>query len=108
MKSKNSSLVRKDKNLCDDYEACIKAAEFVTVIGHPLRIAIVCYLTTGEKSVSDIARKIGKPHAQVSLALSKLYSSGWVTKRRDANVVFYSLKDVRLKELLESIKNKFI
>ncbi len=108
MENKKSNSVKKDKNLCDDYEACVKAAEFVTVIGHPLRIAIVCYLTTGEKSVSDIARKVGKPHAQASLALSKLYTSGWVTKRREGNSVFYSLKDVKLKELLENIKNKFI
>jgi len=99
---------RKEELLCDDLDACLKAAEFMSMIGNQLRIAIVCYLTTGEKTVTEISNKIQKPHSQTSFNLSKLYSSGWVTKRREGNTVYYSLNDNTLKTLLESIKNKFI
>lgn len=98
----------KEKQLCDDLDACLRAAEFISSIGNQMRIAIVCYLTSGEKTVTEIAKKLNKPHSQVSLNLSKLYSSGWVTKRRDGNTVYYSIKDRDLIALLEGIKNKFL
>jgi DNA-binding transcriptional ArsR family regulator len=48
----------KRKLLCDSFSKCVQASEFLSAIGNPIRVAIVCYLTTGEHTVKEIVEKL--------------------------------------------------
>ncbi len=68
----------------------------------------MCYLTTGEKSVNEIAEKTKLTQSTVSLHLGKLYASGWVKRRRDGRTVYYSIKNDTIVDLLKKIGDMFI
>lgn len=89
--------------LCDSYNKCILASEFLSAIGNPIRVAIVCYLTTGEKTVKEIVEKLKIPEPTVSLNLHRLYRAGWVSRRKIKRNVYYRLKNEKYKEIIESI-----
>lgn len=68
----------------------------------------LCYLTTGEKNVTEIAGKVKMSQSSVSLHLNKLYASGWVKRRREGRTVYYSVKSVLIVDLLTKIGDMFI
>ncbi|MGB9694526.1 MAG: ArsR/SmtB family transcription factor [Caldisericaceae bacterium] len=101
--------MKKDRILlCDDYKKCLQASEFLTVLGNPARVAIVCYLTTGEKTVTEISKKTKLSQGTASLHLGRLYSSGWVNRRREGRLVYYSIKNDLIVDLLTKVGDMFI
>jgi len=84
-----------------DEETCCDIAEFVSVLANPHRIRILCFLIEGERSVGEIATGVGLTPAHVSSHLRVLYDRGYVGKRREWRRIFYSLRDPRMKDLLD-------
>lgn len=97
-----------DKNLLyDNLNKCTKVAEFLSAISNPTRIAIVCYLTTGEKTVKEIVEALKMPQPTVSLNLHRLYLSGWVKKMKVKRNVYYMLSNNGYEEILRTIGSLF-
>jgi DNA-binding transcriptional ArsR family regulator len=80
---------------------CEAVSEVVGVLANPHRVRILCALAEGERSVQEIATAVGLPSAHVSSHLRVLYDRGHVSRRREWKQVFYCLKDVRVRELLD-------
>jgi len=98
-----------EKNLlCNDYEKCIRASEFFSALSNPNRLAIVCFLITGKKSVSEIVNKLKLPQSSVSLHLSKLADKRLITKERVGKNVYYKIKNSDIKKILLIVSDKFI
>ncbi|MDZ7710375.1 MAG: metalloregulator ArsR/SmtB family transcription factor [Roseovarius sp.] len=76
------------------------AAEFLRALGHEGRLMILCYLVTGEKSVSELEALLGARQAAVSQQLARLRHEGLVRTRRDGKTIFYSLANARTERLL--------
>jgi ArsR family transcriptional regulator len=94
--------------LCDNYEKCIMASEFLSALSNPNRVAIVCLLTTGRKNVSEIVNKLKLPQSSISLQLSKLLDKGWILREREGRKVYYKIKNQDFKKIIVKISEKFL
>jgi len=69
-----------------------KQAEIAKAIAHPLRIAIVDFLSDGPQCVCDIAEHIGSERSNVSRHLSVMVPAGLLDYRKEGLKVLYRLK----------------
>ena len=88
-------------------ENAIKAATFLKAISHEGRLMILCYLASGEKSVTDLEGLLSVRQAAVSQQLSRLRLEGLVTPRREGKIIYYSLSDNRSKQIMEVVYDLF-
>jgi ArsR family transcriptional regulator len=78
------------------------ASRSLKAISHPLRLKILCVLGKGELSVQEILKTVGTTQSNVSQHLCLLKDKGVVRSRKDANRVYYSIKDDTIKKILGS------
>lgn len=71
------------------------AATFLKALAHEGRLLILCYLSSGEKSVTELEQLLGSRQAAVSQQLARLRLEGLVTCRREGKTIYYSLDDPR-------------
>ncbi|MHA3916129.1 ArsR/SmtB family transcription factor [Halovulum sp. GXIMD14793] len=83
------------------------AAEFLKALGQESRLLILCYLLTGEKSVTEMERFLSARQAAVSQQLARLRLQGLVKSRRVGKTIFYSLTDDRPRRIIEIIYDMF-
>ena len=69
-----------------------KQAQIASAIAHPLRIAVIDFLKSGEQCVCDIAEHIGSERSNVSRHLSVMVSAGILESRKEGLKVIYKLK----------------
>ena len=79
----------------DMVEQAQAAASFLKALAHEGRLLILCYLSSGEKSVTELEQLLGSRQAAVSQQLARLRLEGLVTCRRDGKTIYYSLGDAR-------------
>lgn len=87
-------------NACD-------ASNFLKAISHEGRLMILCHLSTGEKSVTELENLLSARQAAVSQQLSRLRLEGLVTPRRDGKTIYYSLADQRAVKILDVVYDLF-
>lgn len=80
-----------------------ETASRLSAVAHPLRLAIVCLLSSGERSVSEICDLLWTSQPNISQHLSILLNRNLVATRKEASRVYYSLSDQRLKMLIPII-----
>jgi ArsR family transcriptional regulator, virulence genes transcriptional regulator len=68
-----------------------RASEFLKALAHESRLMILCILTEGEKSVSELEDHLGLRQPTVSQQLARLRADGLVAARRDGKTVYYSV-----------------
>jgi DNA-binding transcriptional ArsR family regulator len=92
----------------DQYDALRRfKADVFQVLAHPTRIHIIECLREGERTVGSLLDEIGVEPANASQHLSVLRSKGLVVNRKEGNLVFYSLRDPLLIEVLDKMKLYF-
>ena len=101
-----------DKNICpEDMDKmasnAVRAANFLKAISHEGRLMILCYLASGEKSVTDLEELLSARQAAVSQQLTRLRMEGLVTPRREGKVIYYSLTDKRSTQIMEVVYDLF-
>ena len=80
-----------------------KKAEMLKAMAHPIRLQIVNILINGERSVGDLVKKLGTKQSLTSQQLSILKLHGVLKSRRNGNVVYYSLENNSIKNIIDSI-----
>ena len=80
------------------------ASEILKSIAHPIRLKILCFLIDGEKNVSEIEQQFGSTISNISQHLTVLRKASIINRRKEANFMFYSLKDENISTLIETIK----
>jgi DNA-binding transcriptional ArsR family regulator len=85
----------------------VQAVNFLKAISHEGRLMILCYLASGEKSVTDLEELLSARQAAVSQQLSRLRLEGLVTPRREGKVIYYSLTDKRSTQIMEVVYDLF-
>lgn len=81
--------------LDDMVQQAQSAATFLKALAHEGRLLILCYLSSGEKSVTELENLLGSRQAAVSQQLARLRLEGLVTCRREGKTIYYSLGDPR-------------
>ncbi|OAN73536.1 transcriptional regulator [Sulfitobacter sp. EhC04] len=87
--------------------SAVQASNFLKAISHEGRLMILCHLTTGEKSVTELEELLSARQAAVSQQLSRLRLEGLVTPRRDGKTIYYSLADDRPRKIMEVVYDLF-
>ena len=88
-------------------EQIVVATELLKSIAHPIRMKILCFIMDGEKNVGEIEQQFGSTISNISQHLTILRKANIIERRKEANFMFYSLKDKNIHELMETLKNKF-
>jgi ArsR family transcriptional regulator len=83
------------------------AAHSLKAMAHPLRLKILCTLSTGRISVQDLVEQVGTTQSNVSQHLAILRDKGILDFYRDANKVYYFVEDERMLQLVRMIKEVF-
>lgn len=97
----HSDTVNKTKSLMLDNEKYIFLSEFFKVFADSTRIKILWALHESELCVCDIAVVLDMTKSAVSHQLKILRQSNLVKNRKDGKIVYYSLSDDHVKEILE-------
>jgi ArsR family transcriptional regulator len=84
-----------------------RAAHALKAMSHPLRLKILCALGPSELAVQDIVDRVGTTQSNVSQHLAKLRDKEILSSRRDANRIFYRVKDERILSLIENMRDLF-
>lgn len=84
-------------NLSEMEAAAERVSDLMRVLSNKHRLLILCQLVESEKSVGDLARRLGVREAAMSQQLSLLRKDGLVGTRRDGQTIYYALarEDVR-------------
>ena len=96
-----------EKELNDMMDSAMTASRFLKAISHEGRLMILCYLASGEKSVTDLESLLSSRQAAVSQQLARLRSEGLVYARREGKVIFYRLADKRATRILDVVYDIF-
>jgi DNA-binding transcriptional ArsR family regulator len=91
----------------DMVEHAESASSFLKALSHEGRLMILCHLSTGEKSVTELETLLSSRQAAVSQQLARLRLEGLVSHRREGKVIFYSLADEKARRTLELMHELF-
>lgn len=83
------------------------AAAFLKALSHEGRLMILCHLSTGEKSVTELEQLLSSRQAAVSQQLARLRAEGLVSARRDGKAIYYSLCEPRAERLIGVLYDMF-
>ena len=67
-------------------------AEIVQAVGHPIRLAIIEFLSRGEQCVCDIVEHVGAQRSNVSRHLSVMLKAGVLECRKEGLRMIYTLR----------------
>lgn len=88
-------------------EKCVEVSSLIKHFSHPQRLLILCYLSEGEKQVSDIQEVVGLSQSQTSQFLKRMHSEGLLGLRREKNYSFYYITNKDVIKLLKSMQKIF-
>lgn len=83
------------------------AAAFLKALSHEGRLMILCHLTTGEKSVTELENLLESRQAAVSQQLARLRLEGLVSCRREGKAIYYTIADDRARQMVELVYDMF-
>jgi len=71
--------------------AAQKASDLMKTLGHKDRLMVLCHLTSGEKSVGELASLLDIPQSPLSQHLARMRKESLVDTRRQAQTIYYSI-----------------
>jgi DNA-binding transcriptional ArsR family regulator len=83
------------------------ASEFLKALSHEARLVILCMLTEGEKSVTEIEQILNLRQPAVSQQLARLRADNLVETRREGKNIYYSLARSDVREVIEALHKAF-
>lgn len=83
------------------------ATNYLKAISHEGRLMLLCYLASGEKSVTELEELLSARQAAVSQQLGRLRLEGLVTPRRDGKTIYYSLSDDKSRKIIGLVYDLF-
>ncbi|MDE5770286.1 MAG: metalloregulator ArsR/SmtB family transcription factor [Ruminococcus sp.] len=75
--------------------------EFFKMLGNPTRIRILLMLAEHDTCVSELTNRLGYTQSAISHQLSLLKSNKLVKQHRDGKMVFYTLADEHIRQVIE-------
>lgn len=89
------------------FEQARKASDMLKALSHEVRLLILCLLSEGEKSVSELEDILTMPQAAVSQQLARLRMEGLVNSRREGRMIYYSLQDDEVSGVISALYDLF-
>jgi DNA-binding transcriptional ArsR family regulator len=86
------------RRLADDHADLV--VEVFRMLADATRVQLLWALVEHERSVNDLAERVGKPAPSVSQHLAKLRMARLVRTRREGTQVFYRLENDHVRQLV--------
>ncbi|WP_415184328.1 ArsR/SmtB family transcription factor [Phaeovulum sp.] len=83
------------------------ASNLLKALAHEGRLMIMCHLSSGEKSVTELENLLETRQAAVSQQLARLRVEGLVSSRREGKAIYYSLSDPRASRIVGLVYDMF-
>ena len=80
-----------------------EAARLLTALANKRRLAILCELIEGERSVGSLVGAVGLAQSALSQHLAKLRAAGIVATRRDAQTIYYRLASAAAGKIMKTL-----
>lgn len=84
-----------------------KASDLLKALSHESRLLILCILSEGEKSVSELEEILAVPQAAVSQQLARLRFDRLVHARRDGRAIYYSIANDEVSSVIAALYDLF-
>ena len=84
-----------------------EASAFLKALSHEARLVILCLLSDGEKSVTEIERILDLRQPAVSQQLARLRADNLVDTRRDGKNIYYSLSRPEVRQVIGALHEAF-
>ena len=106
-----ASIAMSDQMSDVDLESMTQSAREATglmkALAHEGRLMILCFLASGEKSVSELEQLLQSRQAAVSQQLTRLRLEGLVDYRREGKAIYYRISDERASKMLELLYSMY-
>lgn len=79
-------------NTQDMLDHAEEAADFLKKMANPNRLMILCSLSDGEMSVTELNARVPLSQSALSQHLAALRQAGLVTTRRESQTIYYRLQ----------------
>ncbi|HKJ95168.1 MAG TPA: metalloregulator ArsR/SmtB family transcription factor [Gammaproteobacteria bacterium] len=83
------------------------AARLLKALSHEKRLLILCHLLDRELTVGEINARVSGSQSAISQHLAVLRRDGLVATRREAQTIFYSLRDTGATRIIEVLHDLF-
>lgn len=87
--------------------AATEASRVMKALANEDRLLLLCQLSQGEKSVSDLEQSVGISQPSLSQQLGVLRNEGLVFTRRDGKRIFYAIADQKVLHILQLLYSLF-
>jgi ArsR family transcriptional regulator, virulence genes transcriptional regulator len=94
-------------NLAQFENSAGRAAALLKLLGNEKRLMVLCQLSEGELSVSELQMRIGLSQSALSQHLALLREHGAVATRRDGQTIFYRIDDPAVTRVIETLAELF-
>ena len=84
-----------------------EAESFLKMLANKNRLMILCSLVDKECSVTELNKSVPLTQSALSQHLAALRKAGMVSTRRQAQTTYYSVTDVRVKQIIEKMYEFF-
>ena len=84
-----------------------EAESFLKMLANKNRLMILCSLVDKERSVNELNQLVPLTQSALSQHLAALRKTGLVSTRRQAQTIFYSVTDIRVKQIIEKMYEFF-
>ena len=84
-----------------------EASSFLKALGHEGRLMILCHLSSGEKTVTELENLLSSRQASVSQQLARLRLEGLVKYRREGKTIYYTLGDSKARQAIDLVYSMF-
>jgi len=88
-------------------QSAMMAGEVLGPLSHPTRLLIICLLLERERYVLELLEQLGTTKGNISQHLRILTAKNLICSRKDANKIYYSIADERLRTLVKTIQGLY-
>jgi DNA-binding transcriptional ArsR family regulator len=83
------------------------ASKALQAMGHPMRLKILCILSSGAVHVQELVEALGTTQSNISQHLAVLREQNIVRVKRDGVHMYYSIDDPRVVQMIELTRSVF-
>ena len=87
-----------------DDEGCQLLADFFSVLAHPTRMRLFCYLGCGRHTISELAERLNITVQNASQQLRIMREKGVLTADREGQSVYLSIADSRIVDAVKLLR----
>ena len=102
------SIADGDEQSCEHLlQKARSASNLLKAMANERRLLVLCYLGANEMSVSELERLVGLSQSALSQHLARLRNDGLVSTRRNGQTIYYSLKGMEARRILDTLHALF-